>query len=198
MQAFDAPMHGKLMNLREFSSKYDRETVPDEKADDGHGGARRRGVMWRVFPVYGASALTLIYALRREATDWGPAAALLHFFVAAFLPLRAYARVCVERTPAERTHAVLPLVALFAVVMLFAYPYDTATVAGVVFCAVLVCDGVYATRSARARSLAANALTLLVCSNAVLCLMVYRRGSALVEPYYHTSFAALCALLASF
>jgi uncharacterized membrane protein HdeD (DUF308 family) len=199
MQAFDAPMHGKHMNLREFSSKFDREALTEEKTDDDcHGGARRRGLVWRLLPVCGASALTIVFALRREATDWGPEAALLHYFIAMFLPLRMYARVCWERSSAERTQAGWLALALLAVVMLFAYPYDTATVAGAVFGAVLLCDGVYAARSARARPLAANALTLLVLSNALLSLMVYRHESPLAASWYHTSFASLCALLVSF
>ncbi len=198
MQAFDAPMHGKHINLREFSSKYDRDTPTDATADDLHGGVRRRGLLWRVFPVGGACALTLVYSLRREAADWGPEAALMHFFVAVFLPLRVYARVSSERTNAERTHAVWPAVAVFAAVVFLAYPYDTETVAGAVFCAMLLCDGVYAGRSARVRSLAANALTLLVLANALLSLMVFRRGDPLAASWYHASFASLCALLASF
>lgn len=195
MHAFDAPMHGKQMNLREFSSKYDHDhdAQPEAGADD-RGGSRRRNLLWRLFPACSASAMTSVYALRREATDWGPEAALLHFFLATFLPLRVYARLC---SP-DRTRAVWPGLALHASVMLFAYPYDTAAVSGVVFCAVLLCDGFYVGRSAGVRSLAANALTLLVLSNAVLCLIVYSRDSRLAASYYHASFASLCVLLVSF
>ncbi len=191
MHAFDAPMHGKHISMREFASK----APPDAAGgDDCRGGARKRSVLWRLFPVCAAGAVTLVFALQREAADWGPEAALLHVFLAAFLPLRVHARV----RAGERASAVWPSAALLVALLVCARPYDTETVPGVLFVALLLCDCLHVARGARVRSLAANALTLLVLSNAVLCVLVYRGESRLSASYYHASFAALCALLVSF
>jgi hypothetical protein len=132
-----------------------------------------------------------VYAQQGAARDWGPEAGLLHFFLAAFLPLRIYARLCFP----EKTDVVWPSLALHAAVMLCAYPYDTERVSVVVFCGVLLCVGFYTSRRVRARSLAVNAFTLLLLLNALLALMVYANDHRLVVSYYHVSFALLCLLL---
>lgn len=194
MHAFDAPLHGKHISLREFSNKYDHEkSREDETADECHVGLSD-WTSCRLFPACGASAMTLVYALRRETTDWGPQAALLQFFLSAFLTLRMYASVCV----ADRTHAVWPSLVLYVAVMLFAYPYDMEKASVVVFCALLLCAGIHGTRCVRGRSLAANALTLMVLCNGVLCLMVCTLDSPVVDSYYHASFASLMIFLVSF
>ena len=152
MHVFDAPMHGKSMNLREFSSKYDPRTA-DVAADDCTTGAGSWTLFAWLFPVCTASAMTMVYGLRREATDWGPEAPVLHFFLAALLPLRIYTRLCFP----EKMQCVWPSLALHCIVMLFAYPYDVERVSGVVFCSVLVADCFFMSRCVRGRSLAVNA-----------------------------------------
>ena len=193
MHAFDAPMHGKQMNLREFSSKYEPRPV-EADADECEAGTCSPTVFARVFPVCTAGAMTMVYALRREATDWGPEAALIHFFLAVFLPLRMY--VCLSF--ADKTQPAWLCLALHATVMLFAYPYDVARVSGVVFCAVLLAAGFHASRCVRTRSLASNAAAMLALLNGVLCLMVYSNDSRLPASYYHCSFVLLCLALFSF
>jgi len=193
MHAFDAPMHGKHINLRDFSSKYDARPA-DAAVDDCQGGTRQWNLFARLFPACSAGAMTFVYGQRREATDWGPEAALLHFFLAAFLPIRIYMRLCFP----EKLQLVWPCLALHATVMLCAYPYDVEKVSIVVFCGVLVCDGFLVTRCVRARSLAANACTLLLLLNGVLCLLVYSNNSRLAASYYHASFALLCLAFLSF
>lgn len=195
MHAFDAPLHGKHISLRDFSSKYDHDSrSEDAVADDNHADPRQRQALGRVLPVITASAMTLVHGQQGGARDWGPEADLLHFFLAAFLPLRIYARL---RFP-EKGAVVWPSLALHSTVMLCAYPYDTERVSVVVFCGVLLCAGYYSSCGVPARSLAVNALTLLVVLNAVLCLMVYTNDSRLVTSYYHLSFASLCVLLVLF
>ena len=191
MHAFDAPLHGKHISMRDFSSKYDHEVNREEEAVENYQGDIRNWTLCRLFPVCGASVMTFVYGLRRETTDWGPQAALLHFFLSAFLPLRIYACLCVP----ERTHAVWPNLAIYVTVMLFAYPYDMQKASVVVFCALLLCTGFQATRCVKKRSLAANALTLFLLSNAVLCLMVCTHDSRVVDSYYHTSFLSLLFFL---
>jgi len=193
MHVFDAPMHGKSMNLREFSSKYDPRTA-DVAADDCTTGAGSWALFAWLFPVCTASAMTMVYGLRREATDWGPEAPVLHFFLAALLPLRIYTRLCFP----EKTQLVWPSLALYATVMLFAYPYDVERVSGVVFCAVLLADGLFMARFMRGRSLAANAATLLLLANGVLSLFVQNADSRVSVSYYHCSFALLCVVFFSF
>jgi hypothetical protein len=191
MHAFDVPLHGKHISLREFSSKYDHDTNRPEEATDDCQGSTSHWTLRRLFPVCGASAMTFVYALRRETTDWGPQAALLQFFLSVFLTLRIYARLYV----AEKAHAVWPSLALYATVMLFAYPYDTEKASLVVYCALLLCAGFHSTRGVHGRSLAVNALTLLVLLNGVLCLMVCTHDNPVVYSYYHVSFASLCLFL---
>jgi len=190
MHAFDAPMHGKQMNLREFSSKYEPRPVEPE-ADECDAGTCSPTVFARLFPVSAAGAMTVVYALRREANDWGPEASLLHFFLAVFLPLRMY--VCLAF--ADKTQPAWVCLALHATVMLFAYPYDVAQVSVVVFCAVLLAAGFHASRCLRTRSLAANAAAMLSLLNGGLCLVVYSNDSRLPVSYYHGSFVFLCTAL---
>jgi hypothetical protein len=190
MHAFDAPMHGKHMNLREFSSKYDPRTA-DVEVDECDRGACSWTLFARLFPVCGAGAMTSVYALRREATDWGPEAALIHFFLAVFLPLRIYVCLCFP----DKTQPVWPSLALHATLMLFAYPYDVERVSVVVFCAVLLAAGLHTSRCVRTRSLAANAAAMLSLLNGVLCLIVYNNDSRLTGSYYHCSFVLLCLAL---
>jgi len=194
MHAFDAPLHGKHISLRDFSSKYDHEISREELVAQDCQAGTGHWTLNRLFPACAAGVMTFVYALRRETTDWGPQAALLQFFLSAFLPLRIYVGVC---SP-ERKHAVWPSLALYATVMLFAYPYDTEKASVVVFCALLLCAGFHASRSVNGRSLAANALTLLVLCNGVLCLMVCTHDNRVVDSYYHLSFASLCLFLVSF
>jgi hypothetical protein len=193
MHVFDAPMHGKSMNLREFSSKYDPRTA-DVAVDDCTTVAGSWTLFAWLFPVCTASAMTMVYGLRREATDWGAEAPVLHFFLAALLPLRIYARLCFP----EKTQIVWPSLALHCIVMLFAYPYDVERVSGVVFCSVLLAAGFHATRYVRTRSLAANAATLLLLANGVLSLFVHTADSRASVSYYHCSFALLCLAFLSF
>lgn len=195
MLAFDAPLHGKHMNLRDFSGRYESLAKTDDAgADDGRADLRQRSALWHALPACVALAMTLVHGLETGASDWGPEAGLLHFFLAAFLPLRIYARLCLP----EKGVLVWPSLALFASVMLFAYPYETERASVVVFCGVLLCVGYFASRGVVARSLAVNALTLMVMLNAVLCLMVYVNDSRLVVTYFHVSFGALCVLLVLF
>jgi|LauGreDrversion2_2_1035103.scaffolds.fasta_scaffold40571_2 hypothetical protein len=192
MHAFDAPLHGKSINLRDFSHKYDHGARAEDAVDeDGHADHRQRQALWHALPVVTAIAMTLVHGQQGAARDWGPEADLLTFFLAAFLPLRIFARL---RFP-EKGAVAWPSLALHSTVMLCAYPYDTERVSVVVFCAVLLCVGFYTTRCVPTRSLALNAFTLLVILNAVLCLMVYANDSRLVVAYYHVSFSALCVLL---
>lgn len=193
MHIFDAPMHGKNMNLREFSSKYDPRAA-DVAVDDCTTGAGSWTLFAWLFPVGAASAMTMVYGLRREAADWGPEAPVLLFFLAAMLPLRVYTRLCFP----EKTQVVWPSVALHCVVMLFAYPYDVERVPTVVFCALLFAAGFHATRCVRTRSLAANAATLLLLANGVLSLVVHNADSRVSVSYYHASFALLCLAFLSF
>jgi hypothetical protein len=193
MHAFDAPLHGKHISLREFSNKYDHEMSREEEtADDCQGGSAHRTLCY-LFPACGATAMTLAYGLRRETTDWGPQAALLHFFLSVFLTLRIYARLSAP----DRTYPVWPSLALYVTVMLFAYPYDTEKASVVVFFALLSCAAFHGTRCVNGRSLATNALTLLVLCNGVLCLMVCTHDNPVVDSYYHFSFASLCFFMAS-
>jgi hypothetical protein len=194
MHAFDAPLHGKHISLREFSNKYDHDVSRQEGSTDDFQGNPSHWTLCRLFPVCGASVMTFVYGLRRETTDWGPQAALLHFFLSVFLTLRIYARLYAP----EKTHAMWPSLALYATVMLFAYPYDTEKASVVVFCALLLCAGFYSTRCVHGRSLAANALTLLVLLNGLLCLVVCTQDSRVIDSYYHVSFASLCLFLVSF
>ena len=195
MYSFDAPMHGKSISIRDFSSKYVREPFEqDSVAEEGQGGTRHGSRWWDAFSVCGAGAMALVYAQRVEAGDWGPEAGLLHFFLAAFLPLRIYGRLCFP----EKTYAVWPSLALHAIVMLCAYPYEGERVSGVVFGACVLCVGLYASAGAGLRSLAANAATLLVMLNAVLCLLVYANDRRLGSSYYHASFVLVCVALVSF
>lgn len=193
MHIFDAPMHGKSMNLREFSSKYDPRTA-DVAADDCATGAGSLALFAWLFPVGTASAMTMVYGLRRDATDWGPEAPVLLFFLAAVLPLRVYTCLCFP----EQTYAVWPSVALHCVVMLFAYPYDVERVPGVVFCSLLAAASVFTARCVRGRSLVANAATLLLLANGVLSLVVQNADSRVSLSYYHASFALLCLVFLSF
>jgi hypothetical protein len=198
MYVFDAPMHGKSISTRDFSSKYVREPYEqDAAAEDGQGGARHGSRWWDAFSVCGAGAMALVHAQRVGAGDVGPEAGLLHFFLAAFLPLRIYGRLCFSAFP-ERTYAVWPSLALHATVMLCAYPYERERVSAVVFGACVLCVGLHASAGFGLRSLAANAATLLVMLNAVLCLLVYANDSRLGSSYYHASFVAACVALASF
>jgi hypothetical protein len=193
MHVFDAPMHGKSMNLREFSSKYDPRTA-DVAADDCTTGAGSWTLFAWLFPVCTASAMTMVYGLRREATDWGPEAPVLHFFLAALLPLRIYTRLCFP----EKIQCVWPSLVLHCIVMLFAYPYDVERVSGVVFCSVFVADCFFMARCVRGRSLAANAATLLLLANGVLSLVVHNAESRVSVSYYHSSFVLLCIAFLSF
>ena len=193
MHVFDAPMHGKSMNLREFSSKYDPRTA-DVTADDCTTGAGSWTLFAWLFPVCTASAMTMVYGLRREATDWGPEAPVLHFFLAALLPLRIYTRLCFP----EKMQCVWPSLALHCIVMLFAHPDDVERVSGVVFCSVLVADCFFMARCVRGRSLAVNAATLLLLANGVLSLVVHNADSLVSVSYYHCSFALLCLAFLSF
>jgi hypothetical protein len=189
MHAFDAPLHGKHINLREFSSKYDHGArTEDVTAEED---PRKSQALWHALPVCIASVMTLVHGAQTDAKDWGPEAGLLHFFLAAFLPLRIYARLSLP----EKGVVVWPSLALHFIVMMFAYPYDTERVSVVLFCAVLMCVGFYTSRCVPTRPLAVNAFTLLVILNAVLCLMVYANDNRLVVSYYHVSFSALCLLL---
>jgi hypothetical protein len=195
MLAFDAPLHGKQMNFRDFSGRYDHlSKTEDAGSDDGHADLRQRSAVWHALPGCIALAITLVHGLETDASDWGPEAGLLHFFLAVFLPLRIYARLSLP----EKGAVVWPSLALHASVMLFAYPYETERASVVVFCGVLLCVGYFASRGVVARSLVVNALTLMVLLNAVLCLMVYVNDSRLVVSYFHVSFAALCLLLVLF
>ena len=194
MHAFDAPLHGKHISLRDFSSKYDHEISREELDTENCQAGTGHWTSNRLFPACGAGVMTFVYALRRETTDWGPQAALLQFFLSAFLPLRIYAHL----RSTDRTYAVWPSMALYATVLLFAYPYDTEKASVVVFCVMLLCVGFQSSRCVHGRSLAANALTLLVLSNAVLCLMVCTQDTRVVDSYYHVSFASLCLFLVSF
>lgn len=195
MHVFDAPMHGKSMNLREFSSKYDPRPADVASAgDDCTAGARSRTLFAWLFPVCTASAMTTVFGLRREATDWGPEAPVLHFFLAALLPLRIYTRLCLP----EKTQVVWPSLALHVTLMLFAYPYDVERVSGVVFCSVLVADCCFMARCVRGRSLAANAATLVLLANGVLALVVQSADSRVSVSYYHWSFVLLCVAFLSF
>lgn len=195
MHAFDAPLHGKHISLREFSNKYDHGTrAEDAVAEDSHADPRQRQALARALPVVIASVMTLVHGQQGAARDWGPEADLLHFFLAAFLPLRIYARLSFP----EKGAVVWPSLVLHSTVMLCAYPYDTERASVVVFCGVLLCAGFYSSCGVPARSLAVNALSLLVILNAVLCLMVYANDNRLVTSYYHFSFASLCILLMLF
>jgi len=189
MQSFDAPMHGKHISLRDFSMKFDHAARTEEAAGEEH--PHKRNSSWHVLSVCIASAMTVVHALQGGARDWGPEADLMHFFLAAFLPLRIYGRLCFP----EKSESVWPSLALHVAVMLCAYPYDTERVSVVVFVGVLVYDGASASRRLRGRSLAWNAGTLLVLLNAVLCLLVYANDSGLVVSYYHASFLSLGVLL---
>lgn len=193
MHIFDAPMHGKNMNLREFSSKYDPRTA-DVATDDCTTGAVSWTLFAWLFPVCTASAMTMVYGLRREATDWGPEAPVLHFFLAALLPLRIYTRLCFP----EKTQLVWPSLALHCIVMLFAYPYDVERVSGVVFCSLLLATGFHASRCVRTRSLAVNAATLLLLASGVLSLFVLNADSRVSVSYYHCSFSLFCLAFLSF
>jgi hypothetical protein len=188
MHVFDAPMHGKHISLRDFSNKYEQVARQDDvDGEDCHAGLQKKNLWWHVFPSCAACAMTFVYARQAEVRDWGPQASLFHFFLAAFLPLRIYGRLfCLDKT-----HVVWPCLALHVAVMLCAYPYETERVSTVVFVGVLLCGGFYASESVRVRSLAANAATLLVILNAVLCLMVYANDRQLASTYYHVSFALI-------
>jgi hypothetical protein len=197
MHIFDAPMHGKHINIRDFSSssKYAHSIHEQDTAvDDCQGGVHQKSRLWAVLSVFGASAMTLVYGQSVDASDWGPEAGLMHFFLAAFLPLRIYGRLSFP----DKTHVVWPSLALHATVMLCAYPYERERVSVVLFCGVLLCVGFYGSLVVSLRSLAVNAATLLVILNAVLCLMVYASDSRLATPYYHASFFLLLILLLSF
>lgn len=194
MYAFDAPLHGKNISLREFSNKYDHEVSKEDGVTDDCQGGAGLWTLCRAFPACGATAMTLIYGLRRETTDWGPQAALLHFFLSAFLPLRIYASVCVP----DKTCAVWPSLVLYLMVMLFAYPYEKEKASIVVFCCLLLSTGFHATRNVHGRSLASNSLTLFLLLNAVLCLMVSTQENRVMDSYYHVTFVSLCIFQVSF
>ena len=91
MHAFDAPLHGKHINLRDFSSKYDHGARTEDVAAEED--PRKQHALWHALPVCVASVMTLVHAAQTETKDWGPEAGLMHFFLAAFLPLRIYARL---------------------------------------------------------------------------------------------------------
>jgi hypothetical protein len=194
MYAFDAPLHGKHISLRDFSSKYDHEISREEEiADDCQGGTVDR-TLYRLFPACGASAMTFVYALRREITDWGPQAALLQFFLSVFLTLRIYSRLYVP----DKTHAIWPSLVLYITVMLFAYPYEMEKASVVVFCVLLFCAGFHSIRCVQGRSLAVNAMTLMLLLNGLLCLVVSTQDNPVIDSYYHISCSSLCLLLVSF
>jgi hypothetical protein len=95
MLTFDAPLHGKHMNLRDFSDRYETLSKTDDTvADDGRSDLRQRIALWHALPACVTLTMTIVHGLETGTTEWGPETGLLHFFLSVFLPLLIYTLMC--------------------------------------------------------------------------------------------------------